>query len=355
MLKIRNLYYMLCYAFDMPSYFKDNINVQNEDYNIYDLLGKLLIIEIDKLLKNGTYREYVEVDEVTRNVKGNININNSISSLSIINKKLHCNYDLYTDNILVNQIIKTTLTALTYKKIDNKIKKAIRLRLLYFSQIELINFNDEIFKQISFNSLNYNYKFILNICRIINHSLLVSDTIDDTFYSIVEEKIMNRIFEKFILNFYKQNLNKKEYKINANKINYNYDDEIEIADFKLEEELGTRQTDVVIRTNNLEITIDAKYYRNMKIKNRFNELTYRQSHLNQIRCYMYDSNFKGRKIGVLIYSSFVEDDKYDDGVFAPLLDNPIIIKTLNLNAEIADLRENMLSLIDKITKNQVNI
>ena len=72
---IKNVYYMLCYAWNVTDY-SDSTVCGNETFDdIYNLLARILIKEVSLLLKRGFYKEYVEKTEILSNLKGQININ----------------------------------------------------------------------------------------------------------------------------------------------------------------------------------------------------------------------------------------------------------------------------------------
>ena len=56
---------MLSYAFYSLN-FKEYKKVASEEFdNIYELFSELLIIALNKQIKQGLYRDYIEVDETT--------------------------------------------------------------------------------------------------------------------------------------------------------------------------------------------------------------------------------------------------------------------------------------------------
>ena len=72
---IRNIYYMLAYAFQELR--KNNYaEIEGEKFdNIYDLFAEILIRGISYQLKQGLYREYVAKNESMQTIKGKIDIN----------------------------------------------------------------------------------------------------------------------------------------------------------------------------------------------------------------------------------------------------------------------------------------
>ena len=120
--RISNIYYMLAYAFRF-----DKLIEKSETYgsfeefeNIYDLFSFMLSTVINKLIKRGFYKDYKMTTEITSIARGKINIGQSIKQNTLINQKLVCDFDNFSDNIYLNRIIKTTLFYLIK---SNKLKK----------------------------------------------------------------------------------------------------------------------------------------------------------------------------------------------------------------------------------------
>ena len=133
---------MLSYAFYSLN-FKEYKKVASEEFdNIYELFSELLIIALNKQIKQGLYRDYIEVDETTSSIRGKINITESINEVSFINKKLNCTYDEFSVNIDLNKIIKTTLTILLKAPITKIQRHGIKNILLYFRDVDTLDTNN---------------------------------------------------------------------------------------------------------------------------------------------------------------------------------------------------------------------
>lgn len=350
---IKNIYYMLCYAWDLVDYIDKSLFGSSEFDNIYNLLGKILVKEIRKLVKRGFSKDYIEIQEILSNLKGQIDIDASIRQNNIKSMKLTCNYNEYSNNILLNQIIKTTLTNLiSCPYLEKTIKLNLKSLLIYFRDVDLIFIQKKHFEILRFNQNNMNYKMILNVCKLIRFSLIGDENSSKSFFAdFVTEDKMNRIYEKFLLNFYKIHLDKHDYEVRSTDIKWNIDQTNTskwIDKFDVDYNPGNRRTDIVIKNKDTELIIDAKFYKDTLVSKYYNgnELTYRASHLNQVRGYILDTDFCGNKIGALIYPTNKSD--LNKGVLIPIFDSPIIIKTINLNDEWEILKNDLISFIAKI-------
>lgn len=107
MIPIRNIYYMLCYAWENTLKQKDKTFLDKEAFdNIYNLLSTILIQEVTKLIKSGVIKGYVEYSESLPLIRGKINLNNTLKEQTLIRKQAVCDYDEFSENVVMNQIFK---------------------------------------------------------------------------------------------------------------------------------------------------------------------------------------------------------------------------------------------------------
>ena len=192
---IKNIYYMLSYAWNIWNIIDEDNNRKeifgDEKFdNIYNVMAYILNMFLDKLIKRGFYKGYITLEEDLSVLKGKINFSKSIKRNTINYKKLVCSYNILSNDILFNQIIKSTLNKLiNYKNIDNDIlEKLIRLNH-YFIKIKNINVNSRTFKSLKYNRNNMHYKIIINICKFIHKHLIVNKNSDEySFIDFNEEK-----------------------------------------------------------------------------------------------------------------------------------------------------------------------
>lgn len=109
---IRNIYYMLSYAF-MTLHQGGYEEIAAEKFeNIHNLLAAILARGIGRQLKQGLYREYLSCKEDTAVVRGKIDMPGTIRHRLVRRRMLTCEYDELSENNLLNQILKTTVTLL---------------------------------------------------------------------------------------------------------------------------------------------------------------------------------------------------------------------------------------------------
>ena len=136
---IKNIYYMLTYAFQIlrQSNYDD---IAAEDFeNIHDMFAAILGKGVAQQLKHGLYREYVNKSDNLTTLRGKLDIQGTIKNKLQHRQKLYCDFDELSENNLMNQVIKTTITLLIKQgnvKIENK--SVLKKDLLFFDSVDYI-------------------------------------------------------------------------------------------------------------------------------------------------------------------------------------------------------------------------
>ena len=355
---IQNLFYMLCYAWDVLA-IKDDIVVGSDDYgDAYDLLARVFSFGLGRLIRSGFHRSYIEQTEELPTVRGRILVQQSISHNSLQKKRLVCSHDEYSTNDIFNQILKFTIESLLRNpNVSKSTKQDLKKKSVFFSGIIATPPSKANRKKLIFNRNSVTYKLLISIAIMLYDNTTVNEENERTvFEDFFRQEQMHKVFEMFILNFYSAHLERAKYKVHAPKINWHLEDEAN-ADiwcelFVVDDDLGDRRTDIVIENKELglQLIFDAKYYKNTFVHAYMNndDTRTRTSHLNQLRGYLLDSEFNGGKIGALLYPMVNNDLK--TGKVQRIKGTPILVKTINLNADWQEIEADMLDFVRRIEK-----
>ncbi|WP_174612910.1 5-methylcytosine restriction system specificity protein McrC [Virgibacillus ihumii] len=336
---IKNIYYMLCYAWNRLEE-KDDIYVSRSDEkDIYQLLSGILVNRLGVLIKRGFYKEYTNKEEETSTIRGRINFQKSLNELSFKQARMYCQFDEMTYDILHNQIIKSTLyNLMKTSKLDNSTKEEIQHLYHYFGGISLVKLNRKVFNNAKIHRNNLHYGFIIDICRFLFESLLMNeDNIGEKRFINFDQnaKAMAYVYEDFVRNFYKKELSGS--KVYRENIYWNAEGE----DLSY---LPRMETDISIELHNKKIIMDTKYYQNAtasKLKNGNEKLI--SGNLYQLHAYL--SNFKNRNqknlTGVLLYPTV---DK-DLDLFYNILGFNVKVCTVDLNQDWRKIQERLLGIV----------
>lgn len=331
---IKNIYYMLSYAYE-NLIIDASVKKESESFeNIYELLSRVLISGVNNLIKRGFYKEYIRRNEDKTNICGKINITESIKRQTHIYKRLNCIYDEFNENVLFNSIVKTTINNLIrIKDLNKKLKGELNKLTLFFDSVASIDLSQRIFSLILWNRNNQHYKLLINICELIFKLELPDEAKDGEihFKDFIKrhEKEIANLFEKFVLNYYKREF--KDFKVHNPHIKWYLDSEYEHNSNNL---LPTMRTDIVLENKDLESTnhkqliIDTKFYSNI-LSTFFEKSSLNSGNLYQIYSYVNNSLFSGEIRGMLLYASLGEEIDLD----FKLGEHIIYIKTLNLNQD----------------------
>ncbi len=130
---IKNIYYMLAYAFQVLRQAGYNEIAAEEFDNIQDLFAAILEIGMAGLLKQGIYRDYVLKCDNLSVLRGKLDINGTIINKLQRKQMLSCDYDEMSANTLFNQILKTTAAILQRQSsVSERRRKALKKLIFFF-------------------------------------------------------------------------------------------------------------------------------------------------------------------------------------------------------------------------------
>ncbi len=296
MIPIKNIYYMLLYAFDQIS---NKSVISDKDleklHTINDVVSFIFLSEVSRIVKKGLIKQYIDVEENSYIIKGKIDVKNS---LRLHNRKKKCTFDDYNFNNQLNSILKYTLNILVFASNDD-IKRKARKLYIFFNEIQLVKYSFEDVKKIRFDRLSKDYEYAIKLA-----SFIISCSIPDykinkfKFIDFFEnDEIMSIIFEKFLLNFYKIHT---EYRVKGNRKIKWYLSPINISNTS---KIPNMETDIEIEFDQTKIIIDAKYYKNA-FTNRYGAQKHISTNMYQINTYLiHNINNYDNLRGILIYPS----------------------------------------------------
>ena len=338
---IRNIYYMLAYAFqELRQNNYAEIEGEKFDY-IYDLFAEIIIRGVSFQLKQGLYREYISRKESMQTVRGKIDINGTINNKMRNMQQITCNYDELSENNIYNQIIVTTVSILI-RHSDVKKEKKLQLNKLmcFFRHVKSIDIRSIRWNNLHFDRNNKNYRMLLYLCYFIVREWLM--TTEEGKYKMREfsDEHMDKLFEKFVLEYYKKH--HPETKAKAIPIRWNVIEEA--TDMSV---LPIMKTDILLSCGERTLIIDTKYYTKI-MHEHFGKEKLRGDHFYQIYTYVtqYDRDHHYNVDGMLLYAK-TQKDIVDDYKF-PLLDGySIYIRTLDLNTNFETIKKRLESFVEK--------
>ena len=336
---IRNIYYMLAYAFQELRQ-NNYAEIEGEKFDdIYDLFAEIMIRGVSYQLKQGLYREYISRNESMQTVRGKIDINGTINNKMRNIQQIACNYDELYENNIYNQIIVTTAaTLIRHSNVKKEKKSKLKQLMLYFQNVQPIDIHTIRWNTLRFDRNNRNYRMLLYICYFIICEWLM--TTDEGRYKMREfsDDHMCRLFEKFVLEYYKKH--HPELKPCAAQIEWNIDKELSTTNI-----LPIMQTDILLTMGERTLIIDTKYYSHT-MQHQYDKASIHNGNLYQIHTYIteYDEGHKGNVDGMLLYAK-TQEEITPDGQMKHKDGNIIYFRTLDLNTDFDTIRKRLDSFV----------
>lgn len=251
MIPVQNVYYMLSYAFRVLRE-QGYKRMETEPFsNIGELCAAILTKGIAIQLKRGLGKEYIPQTDTMSAIRGKIDLTESMKTRTMLKRQMVCEYDAFSVNTYMNQVLKTTLELLLRSDLSKSRKKEIRKLLIFFSEVDELNIH-HINWNFQYNRTNQTYQMLISICYLIVKGLLQTNS-DGTkkIIDVMDEQRMSRLYEKFLFEYFKQE--HPHVKTTAPQIPWQLDDDMNTM-------LPLMQADIMLEKDGNLLIIDAKYY-----------------------------------------------------------------------------------------------
>lgn len=279
---IQNIYYILCYAWDRIDE-KDAVSISKEEFgSIPDLLAKVLVNGISRILKRGLDKGYLEVSDEVSGVKGKLDFSSSIKRNLFARQKAVCTFDELSPDNVNNQILLSSIKILIgIKVLAPGLKLQLRGLIPNFANVSVRKITPLLFKEAKIYRNNRHYDFPLKVCQLIIENSIPAETAGTYKFHDFQKNDgkMSKIFEQFVLNFYRRE--QKVFKVTAGHISWQLNSEFEV-------DMGyipNMRTDITLKNSIRKIIIDTKYY-NKTLTSFYGKESLHASNLYQIASYL---------------------------------------------------------------------
>lgn len=330
---IKNIYYMLSYAFTtlrQSTYER----VAAEEFNqIHNLFAAILSKGIGRQLKQGLYREYISRLANTAVVRGKIDMPGTVQRLVSHQRVLSCVFDELSENNLLNQILKTTVgLLLRHRDVELTHKNALKQAMLYFSGVDLLDAASIPWSSLQFQRNNQTYQMLIYICYLLLQGMLI--TTEDGMHRMAgfeDERELSSLYERFVLEYYRSE--HPELNPRSAQIRWALDDGFSSM-------LPMMQSDIMLSKGKRTLIIDTKCYaRTMQVH--YDKRTHHSANLYQIFTYVKNKSAEladgdHELSGMLLYARTRESVQPDHVYW--MSGNRISVKTLDLNQEFSKIK-----------------
>mgnify|MGYP004512562117 CR=1 FL=1 len=337
---IRNIFYMLAYAFKElrgSNYGR----VATEDFNgVHDLFAEVLQIGISSLLKQGLHREYVLRSDTLVTLRGKLDVSGTIGVRMALRAALACEFDELSVDNTFNRILKSTSVLLLRSSEVGKARKAALRRLMpFFSEVGIIDLKLLKWGQLRYDRNSRVYQTLHTICYFIVTDLLPTTEAGGSHAPQFTDSNMALLFQRFIMAYYRRW--HPELKARAKMIGWNISKDAPQSSL-----LPTMNTDVTLSfPSGRTLIIDAKYYSHT-LQEHYGRLSIHSANIYQIHTYVTNEDKKhtGEVDGMLLYAmttaygAMSERMTLNDG-------NIIMFTTLDLSQDFESIKSQLEGII----------
>lgn len=345
---IRNLWYMLMYAWEEPPLERLGVLENIEDAPTLDaLLASILLKLIQQRMRIGLGRNYCEEKHLLRGIRGRINFTDSLKKNAFEHGQAYCDFEQYSLNVPKNQIVRSILMRLIqmgYFGPDtiraNELRQQLRWVTRAMDGIDLVELKLDLIRRQQLGRNDSDYKLMLAICELIIERQMPNHMTGGTPLPALDQAsmVMHRIYERFIACFYRIHL--KGWEVSPQK-NIKWHEKMP-NDF-----LPLMRPDLVLeekKTGRI-IVLDTKFTTKSLTPNQWGSKTFDSSHLYQLYAYLKTQEHLSDQFrcasGVLLYP-MVDKSRLSEKIL--LQDLTIRIETVDLTAPWVEIERFLLDL-----------
>lgn len=343
-IQIRNVWYLLLYAWDMGMWKGRFEHAVEGSPSLLGLLSKILAGASHELLRSQLGRAYVEHNETISGIRGRIDFAGSLKRRTFEGARAHCQFSELSIDTLKNQIIRSTMHRLAsdprLKHGEPEREAALRheLRALVraFEGVALIPASRSDFGRIQLSRNDRAYALPLSICSLIHRlEMPTEEAGDSALVSLLKnEMVFHQLFESFVRNFYR--ISRTDYRVLRENLDWH--DELN-SDL-----VPIMRTDVTLierRPPGRRIIIDTKY----SVTTLSERLKFKSENLYQIYAYLRTqedlSEAHRQASGVLLYPTTA----YDVDAEMLVQGHRIRVVSVNLSDTWQRIEEHLLNLL----------
>ena len=298
---ITNLYYLVCYAFDAPECALHVTVGEEQATRPLDLIALLLLNEVERLLKRGLTRDYIEERAELAGVRGRVDFTQTTQRLLHRTGCTACVFTSYVPETAANQALATTLERLTREaSLAAPLRaRARRLRSRIPAAAAFL-WRPGAFDGVVVPRQARSYQFALHLCRtLVNDALPHADGGESTFTRFGGDgRWLGGVFERFALRFWQREAPFLRTKGQRNRAWRLFTGSVASTVY-----LPELRTDIELVTSAGRVIVDTKCYRT-PLTHRFGTPKLRADHVNQLFAYLCNARALGDRVagGMLLYA-----------------------------------------------------
>lgn len=337
---MRNIYYLLCYAWrsNLGDYLRAG---EIPGDRPEDLFALLLAQALEPLLPHRLDRGFIEEQEDLRGPRGKILLGATTSRALRPRGRAACSFDEISVDIPSNRVLKCTLRRLrAVPSLAPELRARVDRCVRALSRVANVGVSAADAARVVLHGNNAPYLLLMRICRLVLEQLLPVEGAGTSrmrsFFG--DESAMGRLFQEFLYQFLRRE--QRGYTVRSGLRPRWQND----ADFKAHAAfLPGMETDLDLERPGQRIIVEAKFYAE-PLRVRFDRAALRSEHLYQLMAYLHASRTAHgpQPEGVLLYA----------GVGEPLdlrfrIDGHLVrVRSLNLDQPWQGVRGDLLGMFE---------
>lgn len=286
---IANIYYLLCYAWDVLKEDREAIPVGSLDFtNMRELFAHVLINGTRAAIRRGLDRGYQSRQEEIAGIRGRLLLAQTYRRNLPAHARVACEWDELEYGTLPNRILKSTLCELrTSGDLPRTMSDEIHELLRWFAPVQTVRLKPHHFQRVQLHGNNRHYKLLLHVCEFIHEQSFPTPGEQNgkrRFRDFARDDLP-KLFEKFVLNFYRREL-PPGWEVDAPRIKW--DCEPDSMNEHALRHLPDMRTDICLRNRaeNRATIMDTKYYTSALKTGRYRTERLSSGNLYQIFTYL---------------------------------------------------------------------
>ncbi len=340
--RIRNLYYMLAYAFSVLNKAEYRALATEDFDNAAELCAAILERGVSLQLKRGLGQEYVSRTEARSSLRGKIEVTESVKSQAILRRQLVCSYDEFSVDTTMNRIIKATVALLVRSDISRARKKSLKKLMVFFADVREIDLYT-VDWNMRYDRNNRTYRMLMAVCWLVVKGLLQTQSDGSVrMMDFFDEQRMSRLYEKFILEYYRR----EHPRLHASAPHIAW-----VLDDNFSHGLPKMRSDVTLSAGGCVLIIDAKYHTST-MQTYYEKQSVKSQNLYQIFAYVKNKQTalvragEGVEVsGMLLYAA-TDEDIQPDATYR-MSGNRISATTLDLDCPFEEIRAQLDGIVEE--------
>ena len=347
---IRNLWHMCLYAWNDVSIHRHwSMDIAEDAPTLDVLLASVLAKLVQQRLRIGLGRSYVNEHQSIRGIRGRIDFAESLKHQTFEQGQAYCDFQQYSTNAPINQIIRSTLARLVqvgefgpHQKQANELRHTLRTLVRALDGIDLIELKLDFIRRQQVNHSDGDYRLMLAICELILMRQMPSEQEGQSRLPELEREalVLHNIYERFVANFYRIHL--RGWKVSAQK-------QLDWHAKSQNRFMPSLRPDIVLEETQTGriIILDTKFTAQSLVETQWGSQTFDSSHLYQLYAYLrtqenLSENHKSAS-GILLYPAI--DQKLSEKI--ELEKHIMWVESVDLSRPWWEIEQELLDLILK--------